>query len=364
MWFQRRIHAHRSNVSKMSTRKKIFFIFTLLLLVIISVVPIILILFHVSEKTHQLETEGTITSPSAGVISLSKECQLRTQFNKGNFVILSHRSFIAHSKQFSDAVALATAKVTAKHTDTEEEDKEPTCGDALKQLKKAGVNHLYVSIELKDVTDGHNHRQEIVVSHPMEFTQQSTSYSLCNDIPLRSFIGLLDKTYAKSKWFMSIEPHGSWGKTYGESDKPQLSSLAKPTDVMRGLLDEVFGSDNLGKYNCGLVIDTTALYGMEEIITLRTIYGHCKLLVFSYDFRMPTVRFYPDHKEYQYGSNGIVFPSYLKKHSIFWEVNDSEELKLAAALEPYGIVSNSPENMIKTITGDPNWCPLPEQKGG
>jgi len=72
----------------------------------------------------------------------------------------------------------------------------------------------------------------------------------------------------------------------------------------------------------------------------------------DYDMIMPTIEFHPSHAR---NIDGKVIPRSLRSKSIFWVVDNETDLKLAASLRPFGIVSNSPKNVVEIVEG-PRWC--------
>ena len=63
----------------------------------------------------------------------------------------------------------------------------------------------------------------------------------------------------------------------------------------------------------------------------------------DYDMIMPTIEFHPSHA---HNTDGNVIPQSLWSQSIFWVVDNEDHLALAADMHPYGIVSNSPKNIL------------------
>jgi len=72
---------------------------------------------------------------------------------------------------------------------------------------------------------------------------------------------------------------------------------------------------------------------------------------YHYDKVMPTIEFHPNH----HGNEGRFVPKQINRHSIYWNIDTVEDLRLAADLHPAGIVSNTPQFIVETLK-DPSWC--------
>ena len=72
----------------------------------------------------------------------------------------------------------------------------------------------------------------------------------------------------------------------------------------------------------------------------------------NYDILMPTIEFHPNHS---HNTEHKSIPEELWPMSVFWVVDNEENLDLAASLRPDGIVSNTPKDIISIIHSD-KWC--------
>ena len=266
-------------------------------------------------------------------ITSKQKCWLKDAFERGDFVIYSHRSFFYDNDR-----------------------PQPSCTDALSQLKQIGVNHLDLDLVFDKSTD------TIVVSHPMEFKRESMYYSPCSLMPLDNLIEVLDEVYNGS-WFISLEPKASWGRTAKEQSDP---ALVEPIQIMEKLL-KIFVTHDLDKSKCAVIIDVNTVNGSEELNIFQKLLNHSQLFVgkrnsdevadtmdasgFRYDKIMPTIEFHHNHPRNQ----GMYVPKQINPQSIFWVIDNEEDLRFAADLQPHGIVTNSPKDIVKIIN-DPNWC--------
>ncbi len=267
------------------------------------------------------------------------ECWLTQAFEKGDFILYSHRSFVSSA-----------------------ESQQPTCKEALSKLHDIGVNH----IDLDLVLSYNNENPTIYVSHPMEFKKESSYYSPCSMTPLKELITLLDAEYGKNNWFTSLEPKASWGRTEKEMNDV---ALVEPVQIMTELLKILEEHNLTSKKQCAVIIDVETVQGSEESKKLEELLSYCQLFVgkrktdkvedslhkkgFRYDKVMPTIEFHPEHQ----GHVGLTVPSSINKDSLYWVIDDAKDLYLAAKLKPNGIVSNEPEEIVSIIKKSA-WCNL------
>lgn len=266
----------------------------------------------------------------------TKKCWLQDAFTKGDFIVYSHRSFVSLS----------------------DKENKPSCDFALQQLKDIGVNHLDLDLVYDEDT------QTLFVAHPMEFKKESEYFSPCSLHSLNDLLQMLNSVYGE-KWFISLEPKASWGRTEKET---QDFALAEPIKIMSKLL-EVLKSYDLNKSKCAVIVNVNSIESSGELITFQKILDHCQLFDgkrntdiiedtmdifgFHYDKMMPTIEFHPKHARYQ----GLQVPVEVARESIFWVVDNEKDLLLATDFKPHGIVSNNPKEIVK-ILYDQSWCKL------
>lgn len=264
----------------------------------------------------------------------TNECWLKDAFNRSDFVIFSHRSFVSGIDESNIS-----------------------CKDAISQLKAIGVSHMDLDLVFDEATE------TLTVSHPMEFKKESNFYSPCSLLPLEEVIDLLYDVYQDNSWFISLELKASWGRTQKEQND---AALTEPLQIMTALND-VLLHYNLVKTQCAVIVDASAVRGSQESEAFRKLLDHCQLFSgkrqsdivedtmdvsgFHYDKIMPTIEFHPMH----HSNEGHFVPKNIDKHSIYWVVDTVEDLRLAADLHPAGIVSNTPYEMVSTIM-DATWC--------
>lgn len=292
--------------------------------------------------THFLSFDN-LSLENRDILQSNKECWLKDAFNSGDFVVYSHRSFVFSSSD-QDTI-------------------QPSCKAALSMLKDKGVNHLDLDLVLDEGKD--NKSAKVVVSHPMEFKRESTYYSPCSLLALNDLIQILDEVYGKSKWFISLEPKASWGRTQEEMKD---IALVEPKKIMSKLL-EILVKFNLREDQCAVIIDVNSIHNNQEKETFKKLLDHCQLFLgkrrtdlventmeiggFHYNKIMPTIEFHPNHN----GHEGLTVPQQINQQSIYWVVDNAKDLRLAADLHPHGIVSNNPIEIVRIIN-DPNWCSM------
>ena len=274
----------------------------------------------------------------------SPECLLKSAFQSREFVIFSHRSFLNSS--------------------TSQTKQQPSCEEAIHQLKNIGVHHLDLDLVLDTESKNANHHPSaptLIVSHPMEFKRTSESYSPCSNLEFDELIHILRNVYNgddHQDFFISLEPKASWGRTKKEHDDP---ALALPLNILQSLLDAVTRNHLRG--SCAAIVNIDLVQGAEEQRLLGEILKICSLFngirisdqapstMGAYDIIMPSIEFHPRHEH----NTGDIVPKELYSKSVFWTVDNEHDLRLAADMLPFGIVSNSPEDIV-SIMNDPSWC--------
>jgi len=271
------------------------------------------------------------TTTTTTKTTTTSECWLNERIKSNEFLLFSHRSYVN--------VAAAV---------------QPSCDKAIQQLQKLGVHH----IDLDLIFDEFGTR-ELIVSHPTEFKRISKKYSPCSNMAFDKLIQILRKVYGDD-YFISLEPKASWGRSQKEMDDP---ALVPPSIILQSLLDAV--RRNHLEQNCAVIVDIDSVQGELEKTLLDSLVTVCKLFhgvrisdelpvsMGVYDAIMPSVEFHPRHKNNNSGKGEI--PTDVAANSLFWVVDDVEDLRLAADLRPYGIVSNVPEDIV-SILNDPSWC--------
>ncbi len=132
-------------------------------------------------------------------------------------------------------------------------------------------------------------------------------------------------------------------------------------------LGDIFFRYNLVKTQCAIIVNPNAVKGAEEKRAFQNLLDHCQLFSgkrlsdvvddtmnvagYLYDKIMPTIEFHPLHQS----NEGRIVPKKINKHSIYWNIDTTEDLRLAADLHPAGIVSNTPQQIVKIII-DESWC--------
>jgi hypothetical protein len=269
-------------------------------------------------------------------MQMQNRCWLKRAFESGDFHLFSHRSY-------------------ADSTQPEQ----PSCEDSLLELKSIGVNHLDLDLVL-DESSGTSPR--LIVGHPMEYKRTSDYYSPCANTEFDDMIQTLKKVYGQD-FFISLEPKASWGKTQKELDDPALTNL--PSSILGKLLEAVQRNELKG--NCAAIVEINPAQDSEELDKekklLDGILEHCQFFkgvgisheppqsMGEYDIIMPTIEFHPLHSH----NTGKFIPLDLWKKSVFWVVDNEENLQFATDFRPNGIVSNSPKNIVSIING-PSWC--------
>lgn len=269
--------------------------------------------------------------------SLTHRCWLKHALESGEFKLFSHRSY---------------------HDNTQSE--QPTCHDSLSQLKEIGVDH----IDLDLVLDERNGNKRIIVAHPMEFKHQSDYYSPCANMDFDEMVHTLKSVYG-NEFFISMEPKAAWGNTRKELGDAALTNL--PSNILDNLLEKIIEYDFQG--NCAAIVEINKVAhgGLElekQQDLLEEILQHCQLFrgirladdsptsMGDYDILMPTIEFHPAHA---HNTAGKVIPQSMRSKSIFWVVDNEADLALAGDMHPFGIVSNSPKNIVDIVKSSA-WC--------
>lgn len=123
------------------------------------------------------------------------------------------------------------------------------------------------------------------------------------------------------------------------------------------------------KGKCAAIVDINPAQADQELELekklLEGILEHCQLfkgIGFSYDPLpqsmgdydkiMPTIEFHPNHPK---NTDHKTIPKELLPTSVFWVVDNEEQLELVADMRPNGIVSNSPTKIISILYSN-EWC--------
>ncbi|KAL7527573.1 hypothetical protein ACHAXR_002019 [Thalassiosira sp. AJA248-18] len=284
-------------------------------------------------------------------------CWLKHALESGEFKLFSHRSYYDNTQSDKERSATTTS-----------------CKDALVQLKHINVNHLDLDLVLGDLQQQHSHgeknnQQQLIVAHPMEFKGQSKYYSPCANTDFDEMIQTLKHVYAGNDFFISMEPKAAWGNTQKELDDVALTN--SPSTILEELLKKIIQHELGG--HCAVIAEINEVAqqhdnGQElekERSLLKDISQHCQLfrgirllddsptsIGDGYAMIMPTIEFHPSHA---HNTAGKVIPQSLWSKSISWVVDNEEDLDLAAELRPFGIVSNSPKNIVDIVKGS-SWC--------
>ena len=262
-------------------------------------------------------------------------CWLKRALAAGDFHLFSHRSY--HDSALPD-------------------DQQPTCREALARLRDIGVNHLDLDVVL-------DAQGQLIVAHPLEFKHESERYAPCALESFDDVIRALREAYGND-FFVSVEPKAAWGRTSRELTDVALTNT--PSMILEALWEHIVRHDLAGR--CGAIVELDAAQDARELErerrALERIHQHCRLLrgvrladpapadLGGYDYLMPTIEFHPAHV---HNAGGRVVPRNLWNKAIFWVVDDEADLALAASLRPFGIVSNSPRNIVEIVEG-PGWC--------
>lgn len=300
-----------------------------------------LVLQDVTEDVaKEMESTEEVIKQSTSEMEMKNKCWLKSAFLSRKFIVYSHRSYF-------DYTAV----------------QQPSCEVSLSQLKAIGVNHLDLDIVI------HAHRVEnytprLIVAHPMEYKHTSNHYSPCANVDFNKFIGILKRVYGED-FFISLEPKANWGNTTQELEDTALTNL--PSTILEKLLEAVKLHGLKGK--CAAIVDINPAQADQELELekklLEGILEHCQLfkgIGFSYDPLpqsmgdydkiMPTIEFHPNHPK---NTEHKTIPKELLPTSVFWVVDNEEQLELVADMRPNGIVSNSPTKIISILYSN-EWC--------
>ena len=284
--------------------------------------------------------EGNFARPS----SRNDQCWLKRAIKSGECALFSHRSYYDNTQS-----------------------EQPSCHDALVQLKGIGVNHLDLDLVLDEQHSIKSSESEaeprLVVAHPMEFKQTSNYYSPCANTELDEMVHTLKKVYG-TDFFLSMEPKAAWGNTQKELEDKALTNL--PSAILDEFLRAIRRNELEG--HCAAIVEISEAQDdkelEKELALLKEILEYCQLFrgiritdkppqsMGDYDIIMPTIEFHPSHA---HNVKGQSIPKELWNKSIFWVVDSVEDLHLAADMRPYGIVSNSPKNIVD-ILEEEEWC--------
>ena len=261
------------------------------------------------------------------------------------------------------AMASGELKLFSHRSNTQSTDQPTSCHDALVKLKEMNVNHL----DLDLVLDTRHGAKKLVVAHPMEYKQQSRYYSPCANTDFDTMIQTLKQVYGSSDkgFFISMEPKAAWGNSAQEVEDVALVNT--PSTILEVLLEKI--KQNELKHHCAAIVELKKhAHDTEEVAKQKTllkeILQHCQFYrgirladesptsMGEYDMLMPTIEFHPAHP---HNTAKKDIPKSIRSKSIFWVVDSEADLALAAELHPYGIVSNSPKNIVDIVKG-PGWC--------
>ncbi|KAL7463556.1 hypothetical protein ACHAXS_003916 [Conticribra weissflogii] len=269
--------------------------------------------------------------------SEQSRCWLKHATKSGIFFIFSHRSYIDNTEEL-----------------------QPSCEESLMQLKRIGVNHIDLDLVLDERNKSNPH---LIVAHPMEFKMNSKYYSPCANRGFDEMMQIVKRVFGED-YFLSMEPKAAWGMTIREYDDTALTD--SPSAILEQLLEGIERHRMKGK--CAAIVEINDKQNENELSLERNLMSHilqhCQLFrgirladkapvsLEIYDIIMPTIEFHPSHP---HNTDGKVIPTDLIKESIFWVVDNEVDLQYAADLQPLGIVSNSPRNIMK-IMNDSTWC--------
>lgn len=304
------------------------------------------------EAGHYHTRRERITSTN---ISETDKCWLRHAIKNREFKLFSHRSYFDNTQE-----------------------QQPSCHDSLLQLKTMGVNHIDLDLILaerseSEVNSSSNpHRHKLVVAHPMEFKHESNYFSPCANFDLDEFVQTLKQVYGPENFFLSMEPKAAWGHTQKELDDVALAN--SPAEILELLVLKIRELELREK--CAVILpnmEERHRVGLEEYhdiqkerSLIKVITTHCEIyrgirlsedapekMGEDIDKIMPTIEFHPNHPHNTDGKS-IQDESLLRK-SIFWVVDNEADLTLAAELKPFGIVSNTPKNIVDIVKSS-SWC--------
>mmetsp|Transcript_3119 Transcript_3119/g.4159 ORF Transcript_3119/g.4159 Transcript_3119/m.4159 type:complete len:334 (-) Transcript_3119:247-1248(-) len=276
----------------------------------------------------------------------SSQCLLKDAYHEGSFHIFSHRSFFNGNDQTL------------------------SCQDALKELRDIGVNHLDVDLvlEVKQIRKSSSTSKRLIVAHPMEYKQTSSYYSPCANTLFSDFFKLVSEAYGNDDFFISMEPKASWHQSDEEIED---SALAQPIEILSEVKQQL-ENVHLNRSLCAIIVDLKLIEpDSEERETLKAIQEQCQLYTGvrvsdpvpkightdiwdEYDAIMPTIEFHPRHANRKEIDQS--YPDELLSKSVFWVVDNRDDLILASEFSPMGIVSNRPKDIVSIIRDDSSWC--------
>ena len=152
-----------------------------------------------------------------------------------------------------------------------------------------------------------------------------------------------------------------------------MALVDRPSRILQKLLELIELNELAG--HCAVIVELNyqlkdndeeaqvELHKQEEL--LRRITQHCQLFkgirlsdniddklhdVEQYDAIMPTIEFHPRHP---HNVEGKMIQQEMWSKSIVWVVDNEVDLEFAAEVSPRGIVSNSPQEIVRILEG---WC--------
>mmetsp|Transcript_3768 Transcript_3768/g.5628 ORF Transcript_3768/g.5628 Transcript_3768/m.5628 type:complete len:350 (-) Transcript_3768:40-1089(-) len=288
--------------------------------------------------------------------SSSSECWLQHAFHSGSFHIFSHRSFF--DKEKNAIKALSETSIT-------------TCKEALIKLKSIKVNHIDIDVVL-DIDKTGNKNHSLKVAHPVEFKQTSAYYSPCANQELDVFLQTMHYVFNDKdgqNYFVSMEPKAAWKRTQKESDDEALAPPIMVLQSLKASIDkakEFVGSENT-KQRYAVIMDPNLLQGREENDLFLDLKRRCQLFIgyrmsdnvaadlSIYDGIMPSIEFHPKYIHHHHSlqeHDSMKTLEQAREKSIYWIVDNEEDLKLTAALRPLALVSNRPEHIVSLIENE------------
>ena len=308
---------------------------------IVSVSLISIVIISITSLVLPDKVVGGDASSIRSLESQKSRCWMKRALKSGDFVIFSHRSY---------------------HDNTQSN--QPSCEESLSRLKKIGVNHMDLDLVMDEHATDAVAKPRLLVAHPMEFKRMSDYYSPCANTEFDEMIDIVKRVYGTDEFFLSMEPKAAWQKTQQELDDVALTNL--PSNILEQLLDAIQRHDLKGK--CAAIVEINEAHDDNELEKerrlLNKILQHCQLFrgirlsdeppssMGEYDILMPSIEFHPSHL---HNTGGKVIPEELRKKSILWVVDNESDLQFAADLRPFGIVSNSPKNIVGIIDSS-SWC--------